>query len=93
VYVRKGNKNFEKRQVVLGNSSPSNAIVAVGLSGSEQIMLVKPKNKQIKSETLLPDSIAHKYGNGNWAITNDYAPTRNIENEQSDDFETIIIIQ
>lgn len=55
VYVKQ-EKGYEKRQVVLGQSSPKNAVIVKGLNGSESLSMIKPANTSIKLVTMLPDS-------------------------------------
>ena len=56
VYVKTG-KHFEKREVLLGASSPKEAVIAAGLSGNEVVTFEKPVTGRIKSTVLLPDSL------------------------------------
>ena len=56
VYVE-NNKGFEMRQVLLGESSPKDAVITNGLYLDEIIALSLPKESQIRSKTILPDSI------------------------------------
>jgi hypothetical protein len=60
VYVKR-KKSFEERQILLGASSPKNAVIVAGLSGKEQISLTKPSSSRIRRHTLLPESILKKY--------------------------------
>ena len=57
VYVE-NKKGFEMRQVLLGESSPKDAVVTSGLYLDERIALTLPKESQIKSKTLFSDSIS-----------------------------------
>lgn len=56
VYVV-NNKGFEMRQVLIGESSPKDAVVSNGLFVDEKIALSLPKHSQIKSRKILSDSI------------------------------------
>jgi HlyD family secretion protein len=70
VYVKQKGNNYEKRQVVLGKASPTNAIIAAGLQGDETLSFIKPKNARINSEVYLPDSVVNFFKNNN-EIDND----------------------
>lgn len=59
VYVE-NQKGFEMRQILLGESSPKDAVVTSGLFLDERIALSKPKESQIKSRKILSDSIKSK---------------------------------
>ncbi|HOO83980.1 MAG TPA: efflux RND transporter periplasmic adaptor subunit [Prolixibacteraceae bacterium] len=60
VYVKKG-KDFEKRQVILGEYSPQLAIVTMGLDGDETVSFAKPKASKVKWNINLSDSILQKH--------------------------------
>lgn len=53
VYVKMEN-GYEKRQVLLGPSSPKKAVIAKGLRGNETLSMVKPAGNAIKKATLFP---------------------------------------
>lgn len=53
VYVKQID-GFEKRQVLLGPSSPKNAVITTGMSGKEALSLNKPASSRITKTTLLP---------------------------------------
>ena len=57
VYVE-NKKGYEMRQVLIGESSPKDAVVTNGLYLDERIALSLPKDSQIKSRTILSDSIS-----------------------------------
>ncbi len=57
VYVE-NKKGFEMRQVLIGESSPKDAVVSSGLYLDERIALSLPKESQIKSKKILSDSIS-----------------------------------
>ena len=57
VYVE-NKKGYEMRQVLIGESSPKDAVVTNGLYLDERIALSLPKESQIKSRTILSDSIS-----------------------------------
>ncbi|MGV8963514.1 MAG: efflux RND transporter periplasmic adaptor subunit [Candidatus Saccharimonadaceae bacterium] len=57
VYVE-NKKGFEMRQVLIGESSPKDAVVTSGLYLDERIALSLPKESQIKSKKILSDSIS-----------------------------------
>ncbi len=56
VYVER-KKGFEMRQILVGESSPKEAVVAKGLFLDESIALSRPKESQVKSRKILSDSI------------------------------------
>lgn len=56
VYVE-NKKGFEMRQILIGESSPKDAVIAKGLSLDERIALSRPKESQVKSRKILSDSI------------------------------------
>lgn len=56
VYVE-NKKGYEMRQVLLGESSPKEAVIIKGLQIDEKIALSRPKDSQIKERTILSDSI------------------------------------
>ena len=56
VYVE-NKKGFEMRQVLIGESSPKDAVVTYGLCLDERIALSLPKESQIKSRKILSDTI------------------------------------
>ena len=56
VYVKHGH-HFEKREVLLGESSPKEAVIIAGLNGDETVSFEKPLSSKIKSTILLPDSL------------------------------------
>ncbi|OJV37711.1 MAG: hypothetical protein BGO29_06520 [Bacteroidales bacterium 36-12] len=60
VYVKQ-DKYFEMRQIITGSSSLKTVVVPAGLSEKEEIALLKPRNTDVKTKTLLPDSIVNKY--------------------------------
>ena len=64
VYVKNGH-NFERREVLLGVSSPKEAVITAGLSGNEVVTYEKPATSKIKSTVLLPDSLKHNQGTEN----------------------------
>ncbi|MCF8358315.1 MAG: efflux RND transporter periplasmic adaptor subunit [Prolixibacteraceae bacterium] len=73
VYVQQKHNNFEKRQVLPGNSSPSSAVIISGLKNGETVSYIKPEKSKTSPSVLLPDSILKKYkslSNGNTLITN-----------------------
>ncbi len=53
VYVKQLN-GFERRQVMLGPSSPKDAVISSGLTGKEILSLNKPESSSIKKTTMLP---------------------------------------
>jgi len=53
VYVKQLN-GFERRQVLLGPTSPKNAVITSGLTGKEVLSLNKPASSSIKKTTMLP---------------------------------------
>lgn len=53
VYV-KLDKGYEKRQVLIGPSSPKKAVITKGLKGSETLSMVKPAASTIKKTTFFP---------------------------------------
>ena len=57
VYVE-NKKGYEMRQVLIGESSPKDAVVTNGLYLDERIALSLPKESQIKNRTILSDSIS-----------------------------------
>jgi HlyD family secretion protein len=65
VYTKTG-KLFNRKEIILGESSTKEAVVIAGLTGYETISLSKPQQSLIKEVTLLPDSIRtlHKKTNG-----------------------------
>ena len=56
VYVER-NKGYEMRQILVGESSPKEAVVASGLFLDESVALSRPKESQVKSRKILSDSI------------------------------------
>lgn len=52
VYVKKGT-HFEKREVIVGESSPKDAVISAGLLEGEMLALLKPAEKKVKSTVLL----------------------------------------
>ena len=56
VYVER-KKGFEMRQILVGESSPKEAVVAKGLFLDESVALSRPKESQVKSRKILSDSI------------------------------------
>jgi len=61
VYVKKG-KHFEPRQVITGASSSKLAVILAGLTGKEDVSLIKPASNKVKQLVRLPDSLVKKYG-------------------------------
>jgi len=59
VYIVR-NKRFDRQQILLGNSSPRNAVVIGGLEGGETVSFVKPRASKIRTTLLLPDSLVKK---------------------------------
>lgn len=59
VYVKKG-RNFERREIIMGESSPREAVITAGLNGNEQLSYEKPKLIKITSTILIPDSLRQK---------------------------------
>lgn len=53
VYVKQKN-GFERREVLIGPSSPKKAVIIKGLTGKETISMIKPANINIKKTTLFP---------------------------------------
>jgi hypothetical protein len=76
VYVKKSD-GYEKRQVLLGATSPKNAVIAKGLSGVESISLIKPSSSRIKNSKLLPDTIKKKSPSVNRTKKTSLPPTKN----------------
>ncbi|MEA4840896.1 MAG: efflux RND transporter periplasmic adaptor subunit [Bacteroidales bacterium] len=62
VYV-KLKKGYEKRQVLLGVSSPKSAVIKAGLTGKERISMIKPSSLEVKIETSLTNSTRKKTSN------------------------------
>lgn len=60
VYILDGHK-YRKQEVVLGASSPKEAVVVAGLKGNETLAFLKPMRAQITSTELLADSIREKF--------------------------------
>ena len=56
VYVE-NKKGFEMRQVLIGESSPKDAVITSGLHLDEKVALSLPKESQIKSRKILSDTI------------------------------------
>ncbi|MDA3930266.1 MAG: hypothetical protein PF541_15055 [Prolixibacteraceae bacterium] len=56
VYVKK-RKKFEKREILLGESSLKQAVIIAGLNGNEIISFQKPTKTKMKRIVLLPDSL------------------------------------
>ncbi|HBL71923.1 MAG TPA: hypothetical protein DD409_02985 [Bacteroidales bacterium] len=61
VYVKKG-KHYEPRQVITGASSSKLAVILAGLTGKEDVSLIKPASNKVKQLVRLPDSLVKKYG-------------------------------
>lgn len=61
VYVKNGSR-FEKREVLVGASSPKEAVVTTGLLGNEVLSFEKPLSSKITLNTLLPDSLKKNNG-------------------------------
>lgn len=59
VYVKQG-RHYEQRQVLTGASSSKLAVIEAGLSGDEQVSLLKPPSKSVKRVVYLPDSLLDK---------------------------------
>jgi HlyD family secretion protein len=57
VYVKKGSSHFEMRQVLQGQSSPTNTIISAGLDSGEVVTLVKPDIAKVQTTQFLPDSL------------------------------------
>jgi len=53
----KARKEFEKKEVLLGENSPKMAIVIAGLQGNEQVSFVRPEASKIAKTVFLPDSL------------------------------------
>lgn len=60
VYVKHG-QTFEERQVLIGESSPQQAVILAGLEEGEELSLLKPKTSKVKTQTLLPSAVIKKY--------------------------------
>ena len=60
VYILHGHR-FRKQEVILGPSSPKEAVIVAGLKGNEKLSLVKPLRSQISSVALLNDSIRKEF--------------------------------
>lgn len=59
VYVTKG-KNFIEQEVLLGMSSPKEAVIVSGLTGNETLSFVKPSESNISSRITIADSVKQK---------------------------------
>lgn len=57
VYV-KLNHGYEKREVLVGPSSPKKAVIVKGLTGKEIVSMIKPASVNIKKTTLLPKTVS-----------------------------------
>jgi hypothetical protein len=53
----KKRKKFEKREILLGESSLKQAVIIAGLNGNEIISFQKPTKTKMKRIVLLPDSL------------------------------------
>ena len=53
VYVKQA-KGYEKRQVLIGPSSPKKAVIIKGLTGKEILSMIKPAGMSVKKTTMLP---------------------------------------
>jgi HlyD family secretion protein len=60
VYVKKG-KHYEQRQVITGTTSPKLAVIVAGLTGKEDVSLIKPPSNRVKHLVRRPDSLVKKY--------------------------------
>ncbi len=60
VYVKHG-KTYEERQVLVGESSPQQAVILAGLKEKEQLSLLKPPASNVKKHTKLPSAIIKQY--------------------------------
>jgi len=56
VYI-KLDHGYERRQIIIGPSSPKNAVVVSGLSGKESLSIIKPSSAHIKKTTFLPKPV------------------------------------
>ena len=56
VFVEK-RKGYEMRQILLGESSPKEAVVASGLFLDDKVALSRPKESQVRSRKILSDTI------------------------------------
>jgi biotin carboxyl carrier protein len=59
VYVQR-KKGYDRRQVLMGLSSPRESIVTAGLEEGDIITLSKPKISLVKERVALPDSLINK---------------------------------
>jgi multidrug efflux pump subunit AcrA (membrane-fusion protein) len=56
VYVS-DHRKFEKREVLLGENTPKEAVIIAGLKGNEILSLIPPSDSRISATRLLPDSV------------------------------------
>jgi hypothetical protein len=54
-------RQFERREILLGESTQKEAVVVAGLVGDEIISFVKPHSKKISEIICLPDSIKKRF--------------------------------
>lgn len=59
VYVKNGT-SFERREVVVGESSPKDAVISAGLLEGETLALLKPAEKKVKSTVKLSEEVKEK---------------------------------
>jgi HlyD family secretion protein len=52
IFVKNG-KHFEKREVIVGEASPSNAIISAGINVGDILALSKPNEMEVKNTILL----------------------------------------
>lgn len=61
VYLRRGKRGYEAREIRTGEASPKETIVAAGLRAGEEILLVQPEAERVGEVTRLEaDSVAKK---------------------------------
>lgn len=60
VYLKNG-KSYEERQVIVGETSPANAIILTGLKENDQLSLLKPPASKVKKHTYLPAAVVKQY--------------------------------
>jgi len=50
-------RKFEKREILMGENTPKEAVIIAGLKGDEILSLVRPADSRISSTSYLPDSV------------------------------------
>lgn len=60
VYIKQG-KTYEERQVLVGETSPQQAVILAGLKDKEQLSLLKPPASKVKKHTRLPATVIKKH--------------------------------